>query len=105
MVAVGGEAAILLLCLTISGLSLFIQESFKSQMILRQWYLLLILIHIKNWRRKDRWKRKLLMPLGLCVYCMSFWLSLIIFVYTNINVIYYGIVFLVIYYFNEKNKK
>ena len=33
---------------------------------------------IKNWRKKDRWKRQILKPLGLCCYCLNTWLSILL---------------------------
>ena len=58
-----------------AGLSLFIRKCFQKDMIFRRWYLLLTYFWIKWWRKNDRWKRKFLKPLGLCVYCMTPWVS------------------------------
>jgi hypothetical protein len=75
----GGGAALLLSSLAIAGLSLFFQKCMEPGMIFRRYYLWLTRLWMKNWRRKDRWKRKfmLLQVLGLCVYCNSFWVSLV----------------------------
>jgi hypothetical protein len=51
---------LLLFSLAIVGFGLFIQECMKPNMILRRYYLWLTYHWIKNWRKKDRWKRWLL---------------------------------------------
>jgi len=64
---------IIFISLLTAGFVLFIQKCFQKDMIFRRWYLLLVYLWMKWWRKKDRWKRKFLKPLGLCVYCMSPW--------------------------------
>jgi len=78
---------LLLYLIGIPALSLFIQKCFEPDMIFRRWFLLLTYIWMKNWRKKDRWKRFLLGPLGLCPYCNSTWLSIIFFfLFINTNI-------------------
>jgi len=67
--------------LMIAGLGKLFQECMEENMIFRRYFLLLTYLWIKNWRKKDRWKRKLLSPLGLCVYCHSVWLGIIYYLY------------------------
>lgn len=75
-------AMCVLYCLMVSGIVLYLQECYKSGMVFRRWYVLLTYYWIKNWRKSDRWKRKILKPLGLCVWCQLFWLHLIVYLMT-----------------------
>jgi len=68
---------LLLFCLTVGGFAMFLQKCYESQMILRRYYLFLNYHYIKNWQRDNRYKREILKPLGLCVYCQSTWIALI----------------------------
>jgi hypothetical protein len=77
-------------CGIISALfSLFLVKCFEPNMIFRRYYLLLNYVWIRNWRKKDRWKRFILKPFGLCVYCFGAWLtifvSLFIFKFTLVD--------------------
>jgi hypothetical protein len=73
------------LSLATAGLAMFLQECMEREMILRRYYLLLIYHWRNNWRKKDRWKRAILKPLGLCVYCNSVYLgSIFLFSLTNL---------------------
>jgi hypothetical protein len=58
---------------TSAAVSLMLQEWLKPGMILGRWYLLLVLFWIRWRRKKDRWKRVILKPLGLCSYCYAQW--------------------------------
>ena len=58
--------------------SLFIAKCFEPNMIFRRYYLLLNYVWVKNWRKKDRWKRFILKPIGLCVYCLGVWVALFV---------------------------
>src|ERR1035438_1224358 len=86
--------------LLIAGLSLFFQECMKYPMIFRRYFLWLVYHWRKNWRKKDKWKRKvmLLQPLGLCVYCNSSWVAIAYYIYKfglNIDVfLFLGATFL-----------
>jgi len=95
-----------LLSLMISGLGLFFQECMEPNMIFRRYYLWLTYHWIKNWRKKDRWKRWILKPLGLCVYCNTTWIAIIFYFLTNgFNLLIFpflGMVFLWLKLFNEK---
>lgn len=71
---------IIFFCLGIASLSLFLQKIMQPGMIFWRYYLWLTYWWIKNWRRKDRWKRKILPVLGMCVYCYNTWLTIIGFV-------------------------
>jgi len=82
-------AQLLLYYLTIGGFSMFLQKCYEKEMILRRYYLFLTYLWIRNWRHSDRWKRKILKPLGLCVYCQSFWIVLITYpIIFNIDIYY-----------------
>jgi hypothetical protein len=59
-----------LYCLTIAGLASFLQECYKPAMILQKYKAFLL----KSW---DERPRKILKPLGLCIYCQLFWLNTI----------------------------
>jgi hypothetical protein len=100
------EVAKLLFSLAIAGFGLFIQECMKPNMILRRYYLWLTYHWIKNWRKKDRWKRWLLKPLGLCIFCNVTWIAIIFYFLTsgcNILIIpFLGLVFLWTKLFYEK---
>jgi len=64
----------------VAALSLFIQKCMESGMIFRRYYLYLIHIYVQNWRKKDRYKRFLLKPIGLCIYCYSTWIAIFTYV-------------------------
>lgn len=66
-----------LFSLMTASLSLFIWETFQKEMIFRRYYLLLVYYWIKWRKKKNRWKRQLLKPIGLCIYCMSTWIAII----------------------------
>lgn len=76
---------LILICLGTGALSLLFQKCMEEGMIFRRYYLLLTSCWIKWYRRKDRWKRNLLKPIGLCIYCYSTWLAIFSFLY------YYGV--------------
>lgn len=91
--------AMLFFSLLTAGLTLFIRKCFQKDMIFRRWYLLLIYFWIKWWRKKDRWKRKFLKPLGLCCYCFNTWLCIpVFFIFVSHNPIllflFFGISYL-----------
>ena len=66
-------------------LSLFINKCFQKDMIFRRYFLLLTYYWIKWHKRKDRWKRKVLKPIGLCIYCYSTWVSIFVFFTISTN--------------------
>ena len=59
-----------LYCLTIAGLASFLQECYKKPMILEKYKNFLV----RSWETKPR---KILKPLGLCIYCQLFWINTI----------------------------
>lgn len=91
------DALWLLYCLMIAGLGQFFQLCMHPNMIFRRYYLWLTLLWIRNRRKKDRWKRWLLKPLGLCVYCNTTWIAIFYYVYAfGINpeiLLFIGLVF------------
>lgn len=88
----------------VSSLSLFIWKTFESGMIFRKVYLFFIFLWIKNWRKKDRWKRILIKPF-ICIYCYSTWLSIFTFLYyfgPKIEILFFiGINYLLISFFKK----
>ncbi len=76
-----GDATLVLLCLMIASLGLLFQECMEPGMIFRRYYLWLTYHWIRNWRKKDRWKRWLLKPLGMCVYCNTVWVAIFYYLY------------------------
>jgi hypothetical protein len=81
--AVTVRAVELLDSLMIAGLAYLFQECMKKDMLFRRYYLWLLSKWIKNWRQKDRWRRKafLLQPLGLCIFCNSAWMAIVYYLY------------------------
>jgi len=77
MIVVVVGVVMLLYSLGIASLGLFIFKCFEKDMIFRRYYLWLVYHWIKNWRHKDRWKRKFFKVVGLCVYCYTTWISII----------------------------
>lgn len=69
--------AVFIICLMIAGFILFLEMCMSPGMILRRYRLFLLRLWMLNWRRKDRYKRIILKPLGLCIYCYSTWVSII----------------------------
>lgn len=67
---------VFLICLIgIPALSLFIQKTYESGMIFRRVYLYFVYHYMKNWRKKDRYKRWFYKPF-LCCYCYNTWISI-----------------------------
>ena len=82
-VVVNEEVALLLSLLKIvmlgsltASLTMFIDHCMEKEMIFRRWYLFLTYHWIRTWRKKDRWKRYILKPLGLCHYCFGTWIAI-----------------------------
>ena len=73
---------IVILGLLTAGLVKLIELCLSEEMIFWKWTILLNYLWIKNWKKKDRWKRYFLKPLGLCHYCYGTWIA--IFIYTFI---------------------
>lgn len=80
VVAKNVDALWLLYSLMVAGLGLFFQECMEPGMIFRRYYLWLTYLWIKNWRRRNRWKRWWLKPAGMCVYCNTTWIALVYYV-------------------------
>src|SRR6478735_4929873 len=67
-----------------SCLAWFVQYALQPGEILGRYGLLLTAVWMRNWRRKDRWKRALMPALGLCPFCNGSWLALFVyFVFLN----------------------
>lgn len=71
--------SLFLMALSTASLSMFLQKCMEPEMIFRRWYLLLVLKYIKWRKKKQRWKRSLLKPIGLCVYCYSTWVFIVLY--------------------------
>jgi hypothetical protein len=69
-------AQLLLYCLMVGSFASFLQEAYKG--ILKRYHLWLVYHWIKNWKKKDRYKRQVLKPLGLCQYCQGTWIHILI---------------------------
>lgn len=66
--------------------SLTLQKWLEPGMILGKYGILLNLLWIK-WRKKpNRWKRHILKPLGLCIYCFSEWVFIGLFCVSDIGI-------------------
>jgi len=68
------------LSLFTAGFALFLQMCYLPGHVFHRWYLLLQTVYIRSWGRKDRWKRHLTKPLGLCPYCQTVWFHSFFFV-------------------------
>ena len=62
--------------LMIGALSEFLQMCYKKGMILRPYYVLIMLAYLKSPRK---WVRFLMKPLGVCIDCQSFWVNTVLF--------------------------
>src|SRR6478735_7183784 len=62
-----------------SCLAWFVQYALQPGEILGRYGLLLTAVWMRNWRRKDRWKRALMPALGLCPYCNGSWLAIAVY--------------------------
>ena len=82
-------------CLMTALLTMCIWKFMARGMIFRRYYLLLIYYWIKWHRKKDRWKRKWLKPIGLCYYCYGTWVNIVSFILfigiKNIDMIFFSI--------------
>ena len=79
---------LLLFIVSIPSLSLFIHKCYEPDMIFRRIYLYMIDVWMKNWRRKDRWRRKIIKPF-LCVYCFNVWLTIFsFFIFMKISILF-----------------
>ena len=78
---------LLLLLFGVPALSLFIKKCMESGMIFHRYYLYLVLLWIRNRKKKNRYKRNILKPLGLCVYCYNTWLSIFFYLLFLSNVL------------------
>lgn len=67
----------MLLALCTAALGVFFQECLEPGMIFHQYGKWLHATYRLNWRRKDRWRRHLVQPLGNCVFCNSSWIYII----------------------------
>jgi surface polysaccharide O-acyltransferase-like enzyme len=69
------------LCLMAACLGHFFQYTLRPREIFGRYGLFLNYLWIK-WRRKpDRWKRKLLKPIGLCIYCTTTWIFIVLYLF------------------------
>lgn len=77
---------IFLFCISTSSLCIFLHDCMEPGMIFRKYYLWLTYLWIKNWRKKDRWKRPWLKIFGMCIYCNSVYIgSILLYIF---NLIY-----------------
>ena len=60
-------------------LAWFVQYCLKPGEIFGRYGLWLTAIWMRNWRRKDRWKRAITPMLGLCPYCNGSWIALFVY--------------------------
>ena len=60
-------------------LAWFVQYALQPGEILGRYGLLLTAVWMRNWRRKDRWKRALMPALGLCPFCNGSWLAMVVY--------------------------
>lgn len=51
----------------------FLDFTYKPGEVFGRYGLWLTYWWIHSWRKKDRWRRKLLPPIGLCPFCAGFW--------------------------------
>lgn len=78
----------LLYLFAVPALSMFLEKCFESGMIFRRFRLYMLYHWIKNWRKKDRWKRKFI-KLFLCIYCYNTWITIIsYFIFISHNFLY-----------------
>lgn len=80
IVAMEKVAMLGILCLLTASLTMCIWKFMTRGMIFRRYYLLLIYYWIKWHKKKNRWKRKWLKPIGLCYYCYGTWINIVSFV-------------------------
>lgn len=66
-------------CLGSAGVSVMLSRGMQSGMLLHRYALLLEHYSIKWRKRKDRAKRAVLKPLGLCICCYSVWVNLAVY--------------------------
>lgn len=69
---------LMVLSLITASLAHFIQYCLKPGEILGRYGVWLNYHWIYNWRKSDRWKRPILKPLGLCVYCNGAWVFIVL---------------------------
>lgn len=62
-----------------ASLAWFVQYCLKPGEIFGRYGLWLTAVWMRNWRRKDRWKRFWTKPAGNCVFCNGAWLAIIVF--------------------------
>jgi len=75
----GVEVNYIIISLMTASLSLFFQKCMEQGMIFYRYFLWLTYWWIKWHRKKDWWKRKFLLALGLCVYCHGTWVAILFF--------------------------
>ncbi len=68
---------IMLLALCTGALGVFFQECLEPGMIFGRYGKWLHATYRLSWRRKDRWRRLLVQPLGNCVFCNTSWIYII----------------------------
>lgn len=65
----------LLYCLAIAGIGELLQLCYLNGMVFRKYY---ILIKIAYYKSKYSWVRSLMKPLGVCVYCQTPYINLVL---------------------------
>ena len=89
---------LLLFCISTASLCVFINDCMEPGMILRRYYLWLTYHWIKNWRKKDRWKRHLLKIIGMCIFCCGFYIGLTSILIFNSTVLHFSLTQLLLFY-------
>ena len=74
---------LILFCLGTASLEMFYQYTKDPGEIFGRWGLWLTYLWMKNWRRKDRWRRNLIKVM-ICQHCNGTWLYIITFLITAI---------------------
>lgn len=70
------ELLILLFIMPIAtvGISLLYQKCMEEEMIFEKWFNILSDYYENH---KGSWKSKLVLPLGICIYCYSTWIGIV----------------------------
>lgn len=71
--------SLILYSLLTASLAWFVQYTLEPGEIFGRYGLFLNAVWMRNWRRKDRWKRIWVKPAGQCVYCNGAWIAIIVF--------------------------
>lgn len=79
---------LIILLFGVPALSLIIKKCYEPTMIFRRLYLWLIYKWMKNWRKKDRYKRFFVKPF-LCIYCYNVWITIFYYLlFINVTILF-----------------